>query len=124
MFKVFKYLFLVTLYKKAKKSFVMLAMYVVLLILLSLILNDLISVATGLTVYVLLLVKWVLILLLLILIAFTLVKIFSVATNPLKKREEEREVNTKKERILAKEKLSTKSDLILQKYMKEKTYEI
>ena len=124
MFKVFKYLFLVTLYKKAKKSFVMLAMYVVLLILLSLILNDLISVATGLTVYVLLLVKWVLILLLLLLIAFTLVKIFSVATNPLKKREEEREVNTKKERILAKEKLSTKSDLILQKYMKEKTYEI
>ena len=124
MFKVFKYMFLVNLYKKAKKRFMMLAVYLVLMVLISLILNDLIGVATGMNIYVLLLVKWISILLLLVLIVRNVVKIFHVATNPFEKKEDEKVVDTKKERILAKEKLFTKSDLILQKYMKEKTYEI
>ena len=124
MFKVFKYVFLVNLYKKAKKRFMMLAVYLVLMVLISLILNDLISVATGMNIYVLLSVKWIAILLLLVLIVRNVVKIFHVATNPFEKKEDEKVVDTKKERILAKEKLFTKSDLILQKYMKEKTYEI
>ena len=127
MFKALKYLFIATLYKKAKKSFMMLFVYIVALIISSLIINDLMVIATGISVYVLLLLKWMVILSLLGLISFSILKIFNIATNPFEKKEDEQthsSVNkvakdTKKNRILAKEKLFTKSDLIVQKYMKD-----
>lgn len=119
MFKVFKYIFLLTLYKKAKKSFLMLAVYAVVLILLSLMFSDFISIASGMSLYVLIFAKWASVVLLLILIAITLAKIFSLATTIFEKSEDTKELDVKKEKILAKEKLSTKSDLILQKYMKK-----
>jgi len=119
MFKVFKYLFLINLYKKAKKSFVMLFVYVISLMLISFIMNDLISVATGITVYLFLLVKWIIIFFLLILISFSVMKILNVARNPFEKKESVVKKDSKKNRIIEKEKLSTKSDLILQKYMKD-----
>ena len=115
MFKAIKYLFLASLYKKAKKSFVMLFVYLVSLILISFIINDLMSIATGVVVYILLLIKWVSIISLLGLIGFSILKIFNIATNPFESKEVE---DTKKDRILSKEKLSTQSDLIMQKYMK------
>ena len=124
MLKVFKYLFLANLYRKAKKSFVMLAVYIISLVLLNFILNDLIGVATGMVIYVLIFVKWISILVLLILIAFTLLKIFSHASSPFENKDDEKTLDCKKTRILAKEKLSTKSDLILQKYVKDKTHEV
>lgn len=128
MFKAFKYLFLVSLYKKAKYSFKMLFVDVVLLILVTLIINDLLSISTGMTVYILLLVKWAVILLLLGLIGLNIFKILNIATNPFEKKEDESAPNSKEEllkddkknRILAKEELFTKSDLIIQKYMKTK----
>lgn len=127
MFKVIKYILLANLFKKAKKSFIMLFIYVVSLILISFIMNDLMSVAIGVMVYILLLVKWAIILSLLRLIGFSVLKIFNIATNPLKTNSkddsEDNEVqvlqDVKKERILSKEKLFTQSDLILQKYMKD-----
>ena len=127
MFKAFKYLLLASLYKKAKKSFVMLFVYLVSLMLISFIINDLMSVSTGVAVYILLLIKWVSILSLLSLIGFSILKIFNIATNPFESKEDEvtksnkEEVftDTKKDRILAKEKLFTQSDLIMQKYMKD-----
>ena len=124
MLKVFKYLFLANLYRKAKKSFVMLAVYIISLVLLSFIFNDLIGVATGMVIYVLIFVKWIFILALLTLIAFTLLKIFSHASSPFENKDDEKIVDSKKTRILSKEILSTKSDLILQKYMKYKTNEV
>ena len=127
MFKAFKYLLLASLYKKAKKSFVMLFVYVVALILVSFIINDLMSISTGVSVYILLLIKWVAILSLLSLIGFSILKIFNIATNPFQPKENEAtksnkenlSTETKKDRILAKEKLFTQSDLIMQKYMKD-----
>ena len=127
MFKAFKYLLLASLYKKAKKSFVMLFVYVVSLILISFIINDLMSISTGVTVYILLLIKWASILSLLSLIGFSILKILNIATNPFESKENEVTKNdkskvstdTKKERILAKEKLFTTSDIIVQKYMKD-----
>ncbi len=127
MFRALKYLFLASLYKKAKKSFVMLFVYVVLLILFSLIMNDVMSIATGGIVYMLLPLKWIVILCLLGLIAFSALKIFNVAANQFKSKSIDKETksikqtpsSTKKERILTKEKLFTQSDLILQKYMKD-----
>lgn len=128
MFKAFKYLFLVSLYKKAKYSFKMLLVDVVLLILINLIINDLLSISTGMTVYILLLVKWAVILVLLGLIGLNILKILNIATNPFEKIEdesasdskEELSKDAKKNQILAKEELFTKSDLIIQKYMKTK----
>ena len=127
MFKTLKYLFLASLYKKAKKSFMMLFAYVVSLILFSLIMNDVISIATGGIVYMLLPLKWIVILFLLSLIAFSVLKIFNIAANPFESKSIDKKTksikqtpsSTKKERILAKEKLFTQSDLILQKYMKD-----
>ena len=127
MFKTFKYLLLASLYKKAKKSFMMLFVYVVSLILISFIINDLMSISTGVTVYILLLIKWASILSLLSLIGFSILKILNIATNPFESKENEVTKNdkskvstdTKKERILAKEKLFTTSDIIVQKYMKD-----
>ena len=124
MFKTLKYLFLASLYKKAKKNFVMLFAYVVSLILFSLMINDVISVATGGIVYILLPIKWIVILSLLSLIAFSVLKIFNIASNPFESKDKDDNTKqtpsaTKKERILAKEKLLTQSDLILQKYMKD-----
>ena len=126
MFKTLKYLFLASLYKKAKKSIVMLCIYVVLLILFSLIINDVISIATGGIVYILLPIKWIVILSLLSLIAFSVLKIFNIASNPFESKDKEKDKNTKqtpsgtkRERILAKEELFTQSDLILQKYIKD-----
>ena len=117
MLKIFKYLFLVSLYRKAKKSFIVLFSSVLTLVLFSFIINDFIAISTGLSVYVLLFVKWLSIFLLLGLIGFSILKIFNIATTPFE-TEEVLSIDTKKDRILDKEKLFTQSDLIMQKYMK------
>lgn len=120
MFKTLKYLFLASLYKKAKKSFMMLFVYVVSLVLFIFFISDILSIATGLFFYIVLAVKWVVILALLALISFSLLKIFNIASNPFETKEKKLVLkDTKKEKILSKEKLLTQSDLILQKYMKD-----
>jgi len=117
MFKTLKYLLFVTLYKKAKKSFTMLFIYIVVLILGSLILTDMMNIASGSSVYIFLLIKWSFVLVLMSLIVFSIFKILNVATNPFEKTKEK--PNDKKSRIISKEELFTKSDLIIQKYMKD-----
>lgn len=123
MFRTLKYLLLANLYKKAKNSFVMLFVYTVLLILFTFIINDILSVSTGSMVYVVLLTKWVVIFSLLALIGFSVLKIFNVASKPFDKGEDSKSEtaykDTKKEKILSKEKLSTTTDLIMKKYTKE-----
>jgi len=126
MFKAFKYLLLASFYKKAKKSFVMLFIAIVALILVSFIMDDMMGVSFGISLYLLLLVKWVLILTLWSVIGFSILKIFNIATNPFEsqgnktsKDKQENYTDTKKDRILAKEELFTQSDLILQKYIKD-----
>lgn len=123
MFRTLKYLLLANLYKKAKNSFVMLFVYTVLLILFTFIINDILSVSTGSMVYVVLLTKWVVIFSLLALIGFSVLKIFNVASKPFDKGENSKSEtaykDTKKEKILSKEKLSTTTDLIMKKYTKE-----
>ena len=124
MFKVFKYLLLANLYKRAKKRFLFLFGLVITLLFFSLIINDLLSVATGMNIQILLLVKWVVILTIVVFIARTVLQIINIATTPFEKDDTEPlkstvEVDTKKEYILSKERLYTKSDVILQKYMKD-----
>jgi hypothetical protein len=123
MFKALKYLLFVGLYKKAKKSFLILFGSIITLILINLIISDAIDVSSGMSVYFLLIIKWISNLFLLCLIGFSTLKIFNIATNPFASKQSKvkatKESNTKKDRILSKETIFTKSDLILQKYMKE-----
>lgn len=98
----------------------MLFVYFISLILFVFVISDVLSIATGLFVYIVLAVKWIVIPVLLALISFSILKIFNIASNPFDSKEEESAVkDTKKEKILSKQKLQTQSDLILQKYMKD-----
>ena len=125
MFKVFKYLLLANLYNRAKKSFFILFGSIISLVLTSLILSDAVSVASGMSIYILLLVKWITILSLLGLIGLSILKIINIATSPFVTEEKAQDANetiiaeVKKARVLNKEKLLSKSDLIMQKYMKD-----
>lgn len=123
MFKVFKYLLLANVYKRAKKSIVFLLGLFVFLLLFIFIINDISAISSGVTVTILLLVKWIVILTIFSLIARTTLQIVNIATTPFEKVESElsgseQKIKTKKEYILGKEKLYTKSDTILRKYMK------
>ncbi len=124
MFKVFKYLFIANLCTRAKNSFLVLFGAVISLILISLIINDAVSVASGMNVYILLSIKWVSIIGLLTLIGYSILKIINIATSPFTAQSKSNttnseEVDNKKDRILNKAKLFTKSDSILQKYLKD-----
>ena len=123
MFKALKYLLLAGFYKKAKKKFFMLFGSIVILILINLIMSDAIGVASGISVYFLLIIKWISNILLLWFIGFNIFQVFNILTNPFTNDQSNAKAteasNSKKNRILEKEKLYTKSDLILQKYMKD-----
>ena len=123
MFKALKYLLFAGLYKKAKKSFFILFASILSLILVNLIISDVVDVSDGITVYVLLIVKWIANLSILGLIGFSILKIINVATDPFTSNKPKvkvsKELNTRKGRILDKEILLTKSDVILEKYMKD-----
>jgi len=118
MLKLFKYLYLANLYKSAKKSFIMLFVYLISLVLIVFIINDIISVSTTASVYFFILIKWVATVVLLVLIVLTLIKIIDTALNPISGGKTLKKEDPKKKRILAKEKLTSKSDTILRKYMK------
>ncbi len=126
MFKALKYLLFAGLYKKAKKSFTFLFLSIGAFIVISFIMSDAMSVASGISLYVLLITKWIILLSLLIVMAFSVLKIFNIATSPFAEtkdssvaKKSSKSDSSKKKRILDKEKLYTKSDLILQKYMKD-----
>jgi hypothetical protein len=115
-------MFLANIYKKAKKSFLLLFTLSVSLILLSFISNDLISVSSGISIYILLSIKWLGVLILLGLIGYNIIKIINIATSPFEKTEvssismKKNMQDLKKEHILNKDQLLTKSDLIIKKY--------
>jgi hypothetical protein len=94
----------------------MLFVYLFSLVLTSYISNDIINVATGVSVYIFILVKWIIIFSLLLLISLTLMKILNTAKNPFEKKSNDVEDDSRKNRILNKEQLTTKRDLILEKY--------
>lgn len=118
MLKLFKYLYLANLYKRAKKSFLMLFIYLLCLMLTVFIINDIISVTTTSSVYLFILIKWVVTIALLVLIGLSLIKIIDTALHPMRDEQNPIKKDSKKERILTKEKLRSKSDIIMQKYKK------
>ena len=118
MFRVFKYIFIATLYKKSKKSFITLLASIVTLPLVSFMLNDFIEVSQGVNVYMLLVFKWLVIVILLSLIVYNSLRIINIATNPFETKKESSTKEQKKNRILEKDELLSRSDIIMKKYMK------
>ena len=122
MFKVFKYLLLANLYKRAKKSILSLIILIFSLIFFVLIINDLLGVVDEMSIYILG-VKWVVIFTLITLIVRTFLKIIYIEIsvfnrdNALTSNIELED--SKREYILNKERLFSKNETILKKYMKE-----
>lgn len=114
MFKFLKYLFLIRLYKKAKKSFFILFISIMLVLLVSFVSKDLISVAEN--VYVVIVLKWIMILILWGFIVHSIYKIINISSHLFGTNYKQ---ETKKTYILEKEKLLSKSERIIQKYTKE-----
>ncbi len=122
MFKVLKYILYAGLYKKMKRNFNTLFVAIIILILFNLIISDLMSVTKDVTIYSMVTLKWILNLSLLGLIVFNFSKIINVAMNPFSSKEIKGVTSdnlTRENKILSKDVLFTKSDLILQKYMKD-----
>jgi hypothetical protein len=120
MFKTLKYLMLGAVYKRAKKSFIMLFIYTVLMIVISLIMNDLIAVSDNGFIYGVVLLKWIVVFILLALIAFNLLQIFNIAQHPFEKQKIKGDaIDVKKEHILSLNVLVSKSDSIINKYTKD-----
>ena len=126
MFRVFKYLIMASIYKKAKKNFIILFISAFFLIITNLIINDLIEISSDKIIFLLLLSRWCITLILLSLIIFSITKIFNIIVNPFEKKDNQSLLSTtskvykdkKKDYLLSKEKLLTKSDLIMTKYTK------
>ncbi len=120
MFKTLKYLFLANTYRKAKRNILTIVAMFILLMFSTLLMNDLLDVATGSEKYIFLTVKWIMVFLFLSIIVYNTLKILNAITQPLSiaNSSKPKVVDTKKEHIMAKEQLSTKSDQIMQKHMK------
>ena len=123
MFKLLKYLLLANLYKKAKRKIILFVGTLFTLIFFTLILNDLLSIVDGVNIYLLLITKWVGIFALFTFMVRTLLQIISMTTTLSYKDDTPTSSSTtkesKKEHILAKERLYTKSETILEKYIKD-----
>ncbi|MEN4046978.1 hypothetical protein [Sulfurimonas sp. NWX367] len=117
MLRILKYLYLANFYRKTKSHIGILILYGVVLLLVSLIMNDLISVSQESVAYFMLLIKWVIVFALLWLIVLKIIRIFTMASQPFSK---EKKTDSKKGHLLSKEKLLTQSEQIMEKYVKAK----
>lgn len=117
MFKFLKYIFLLNIYKKTKKDSIIFLTSIVLLFLFSFMINDFIDATHSTSKYTLINVKWITIVVLLGLIVYSVLRIFTIVIASLSLKDDTpKKKNHKKEKVIAKEELFTKSDLIFKKY--------
>ena len=117
MFRALKYIFLANLFKKAKKRFIYILVSLVVLVMFVFIINDITSIINEENAILIFSIKWLGIVTLLMSILHNSYKIIKVASSPF---QDEKTPLTKKEHILKKDKLLTKSELIIQKYKSKK----
>jgi len=113
MFKFAKYYLIINLYRKNKRSLLIVLVAIVMMITLSLIFSDLIVMAEDTERYFLVGIKWLLLFGLLGLIGYQLRKIFLQSSLPFEKN---RSTNVKREQLMTKEKLQSRSEMIINKY--------
>ena len=114
MFKIAKYYFLLNWYKKTKRNMIAIIVFTVLFIVSTYMFADLIAMADeklGLVIA-----KWIAILVLLAVIAFNVGQIFKAVPTPFKKEENDQVVDLRKEEIVSKKHLVSRSELIVNKY--------
>lgn len=116
MFKIAKYYLLVSIVRRAKKNFLMILISMLGMILTSFLFADLIGVMDSGSKYILVAIKWLILISLLMLVALNMLKIVNIVSEPFKKESKEPRDDIKKEKILAKEHLLSRSELILNKY--------
>ena len=115
MFGLFRYFAFAQLYKRTRRSFVVLGISLATLIVTGHLVGDFAAAAHGGMRYLLLAFKWAVILGLLALIGRSLLSILSVAAEPFQKRAPAA-VDERKDRMMGKERLQSRSDRILQRY--------
>jgi len=114
MFKIAKYYFLLNWFQKIKKNIIAILVFFVLLVVLTYMFGDLIAMSDdklGLVIA-----KWIAIIVLLAVIAFNVGQIFKSVPMPFKREEKGQIVDSKKEEIVTKKHLISRSDLIINKY--------
>ena len=119
MFRAFKYIFFVNVYRQSKKNIAFVLGSLLALMLTVMISNDLITATAGLEKYLLILMKWSIVFLILGLLVINLKSIWKKAIKSVslaKEKDDTTEPNIQKESILTKSKLKSRSDLILEKY--------
>ncbi len=118
MFKLAKYYVLVNIYKRARFSVLLVLVSLILMLITSLVFADLMAMANGSGKTVLIALKWFILFTLLGLMAYHLRKILRSASRPFGTTESKAEIvnNKKRERLMSKENLHSRSDLVLEKY--------
>ena len=116
MFKFAKYYFLLNIFQRTKRNLIIIVIASLLFVLCTYMFSDLIAMAdnklgllTG---------KWMVLLFLLMVIIVNMVKIFKMIQIPFQKEECNLIPDPQKEKLMAKEELMSRSDLILGKYRK------
>jgi uncharacterized metal-binding protein len=117
MFKLAKYYLLANIYKRAKVSVFVLLASVVGMVVVSLVFADLIAINTGSDKALMVSTKWILLFTLLGLIVLHLRKIVRSVSLPFGE-DTSVVVDEKKERVMEKTKLRSRSDVIMDKYRK------
>lgn len=117
MFRMVRYLFLLNLYRKVKPNVIAAAVSLLLLAVSVLVMGDVAAVADRADRFTVLLLKWVLVLLFLLVTGYNVTKILKAALSPFESKEQPRP-DPQKERILGKERLRSRKELILGKYEK------
>ena len=120
MFKLAKYYMLVNLYKRAKKNILRVFMSIVLMVLVSYLFADITTVVSKENSYGFLALKWLILLVSMFIIIVNIRQIVKIASSPFGEEVNKTVSNVKKERILAKEHLISRTERIIEKYRSAK----
>ena len=117
MFKIAKYYVLVNIYKRAKSSILLVLASITGMLLTSFVFSDLLAMSEGSNRSLLVGIKWFILFVLIGLTGYHLRKIFRSASLPFSGEAQAQVVpDRKKERVMAKVKLQSRSERILEKY--------
>ena len=116
MFRFAKYYMLINLYKRAKKNIIRVFLSVFVMVLISYLFTDIIVIAGEENKYGLLAIKWLILLVSIFVIVINIRQVLKIVSSPFAKEANDPVIDVKKERILAKEHLMTKSERIIEKY--------
>jgi len=116
MFKLVKYYVSLNLYQNAKGNVLIILASVVLFMVSIFLFSDLITMAPGNEKYAFIIAKWIVLLFILIVMVWNIGAAFKKVRHPFQNKSKYEKLDERKEKLLAKERLQNKHDLILKKY--------